>query len=145
MQLPVKPNVEEILDFYRDNIDDSKSSPDSKRFSKTRSRPCPPNCSHFSAHITRNIVDALKVFFEHALGTLLLYRQERPLYEMEVEAKKLNPLKVYGAQHLLRLFGMPMCGAILNYKLPRFLSEDACVGGEHWLERGTAHGHWKRD
>jgi len=85
MQLPVQPSVEEILDFYVAGIEDNKTNMDSKQI-----------------ELSKNFVDALKTYFEHALGTLLLYRLERPLYE--AEAKEKNPTKVYGAEHLLRLF-----------------------------------------
>ncbi|KAJ3220003.1 Esa1p-associated factor [Dinochytrium kinnereticum] len=54
----------------------------------------------------QEIVEGLKVYFEKALGNLLLYRFERQQY---VEVKKSFPDKsvadFYGAEHLLRLFG----------------------------------------
>jgi mortality factor 4-like protein 1 len=69
-----------------------------------------------SAHqMTKEIVSGIEQYFEKALGTLLLYRFERPQYKEQVtkiaaEGKSLS--SVYGAEHLLRLF----------VKLPSLLS-----------------------
>mmetsp|Transcript_13636 Transcript_13636/g.18903 ORF Transcript_13636/g.18903 Transcript_13636/m.18903 type:complete len:271 (+) Transcript_13636:33-845(+) len=85
MQIPVKPSVKEILEYY-------KEAQESKEKDLTL------------AKLTENIVDALKIYFEHSLGTLLLYRVERDDYLQEVKEKGINPIEVYGVYHLLRLF-----------------------------------------
>lgn len=52
------------------------------------------------------MVDGIKKYFDAALGSFLLYRFERIQY---AEAMKSFPEKamseLYGAEHLLRLFG----------------------------------------
>ena len=56
--------------------------------------------------IISEVVEGLKCYFDKALGNILLYRFERQQY---VELRKKVPEKlmseVYGAEHLLRLFG----------------------------------------
>jgi len=44
---------------------------------------------------------------------MLLYKGERQQYE-EATASKISPSKIYGAEHLLRLFGM--LGFIICYQ-----------------------------
>jgi len=52
------------------------------------------------------IIAGITLYFDKALGNNLLYRFERAQY---VEQKRENPDKpmseIYGAEHLLRLFG----------------------------------------
>lgn len=52
------------------------------------------------------IISGITLYFDKALGNNLLYRFERAQY---VEQKRANPEKpmseIYGAEHLLRLFG----------------------------------------
>jgi mortality factor 4-like protein 1 len=55
----------------------------------------------------KQVIEGLKVYFEKALGNILLYRFERPQYVQllrEYPAKSL--CEIYGPEHLLRLFGM---------------------------------------
>eukprot|EP00127_Corallochytrium_limacisporum_P004801 Clim_evm2s180 gene=Clim_evmTU2s180 len=50
-------------------------------------------------------VHGLKVYFDVALGSLLLYRQERPQYvEALLKHKDTPTSELYGPEHLLRLF-----------------------------------------
>lgn len=52
------------------------------------------------------IISGITLYFDKALGNNLLYRFERAQY---VEQRRANPDKqmseIYGAEHLLRLFG----------------------------------------
>lgn len=52
------------------------------------------------------VVRGLRTYFNKALGTMLLYRQERHQY---ADIRKQHPdkdlVELYGAEHLLRLFG----------------------------------------
>ncbi|KAJ3260097.1 Esa1p-associated factor [Boothiomyces macroporosus] len=54
----------------------------------------------------QQVVEGLKVYFEKALGSILLYRNERQQY---IQIQKNHPDKsigeIYGVHHLLRLFG----------------------------------------
>lgn len=54
----------------------------------------------------QQVVEGLKVYFEKALGSVLLYRNERQQY---IQIQKTHPDKsigeIYGVHHLLRLFG----------------------------------------
>lgn len=53
------------------------------------------------------MVSGLQDYFNAGLGTLLLYRLERVQYREVLESEKNVQLAdVYGAEHLLRLFGM---------------------------------------
>jgi hypothetical protein len=56
------------------------------------------------------IIAGITLYFDKALGNNLLYRFERAQY---VEQKRENPDKpmseIYGAEHLLRLFGESRC------------------------------------
>jgi len=55
--------------------------------------------------VVKEIMDGLKVYFDRALGTSLLYRFERPQYEEQVKnnGKDQHMSDIYGAEHLLRL------------------------------------------
>lgn len=52
----------------------------------------------------KEIVDGLRCYFDKALPAMLLYKEERQQYK-EVIADNVSPSGVYGAEHLLRLFG----------------------------------------
>lgn len=49
-------------------------------------------------------IQGLKLYFHHLLGSMLLYRSERKQYS-EMGGSNKNVADIYGAQHLLRLFG----------------------------------------
>jgi len=58
----------------------------------------------------KEVVDGLKVYFDRALGSTLLYRFERPQHEEvlaklkeEKQDKDIHMSEIYGAEHLLRL------------------------------------------
>ncbi|KAJ2727002.1 Esa1p-associated factor [Coemansia sp. Benny D115] len=55
--------------------------------------------------IVDEIIDGLKVYFDKALGNVLLYRFERYQYKQMCERfPDKTPCEIYGAEHLLRLF-----------------------------------------
>lgn len=64
----------------------------------------------------KEILDGLKLYFDKALGNILLYRFERAQY---ADVRKLYSDKsmseIYGAEHLLRLFSMFLYLTILYY------------------------------
>jgi len=53
---------------------------------------------------TKEVCEGLEQYFNRALGTVLLYRFERPQYNNYFASSKEQPANVYGAEHLLRLF-----------------------------------------
>lgn len=106
--LPREPNVEGILSSYRSYYLSIKKDNKASR---------PPA-------VLDEVLDGLKAYFNKALGNNLLYRFERAQYVQQRkewnaaqhgnidEDKAMQPSKVYGAEHLLRLFGM-----LLNFHL----------------------------
>lgn len=59
------------------------------------------------ADSTGEIVKGLRCYFDKALPIMLLYKSEREQYEDSMGAD-VSPSSVYGAEHLLRLFGEPI-------------------------------------
>jgi len=58
-----------------------------------------------SLQMCKEIVNGVEQYFERALGTVLLYRFERPQYKMMQQKNPGKPMShIYGAEHLLRLF-----------------------------------------
>lgn len=72
------------------------------------------------ADIAREVASGLKDYFRNAIGTLLLYRQERYQFQqlkgpLGSSGEDLDLCAVYGAEHLLRLcIKMPMLVAHTN-------------------------------
>lgn len=70
-----------------------------------------------SPAVLDEVLAGLKLYFDKSLGNNLLYRFERAQYveirkahapkmgEQPNEANEMEPSSVYGAEHLLRLFG----------------------------------------
>jgi len=82
VSLPRKPTVAEILDLF---LQTKKKGGQSEK-------------------IFNEVIEGIRIYFDKALGTLLLYRFERPQYS-DLTKKQAKPLsEVYGAEHLLRLF-----------------------------------------
>lgn len=50
------------------------------------------------------ILKGIRCYFDKALPVLLLYKKERRQYQ-EAVVDDISPSTVYGAEHLLRLFG----------------------------------------
>jgi mortality factor 4-like protein 1 len=53
------------------------------------------------------VIEGLKLYFDRALGTLLLYKFERQQFLdlLKDKGESIRMSDVYGAEHLLRLFG----------------------------------------
>lgn len=51
------------------------------------------------------ILNGIRCYFDKALPVILLYKKERQQYH-EAVSDNVSPSSVYGAEHLLRLFGM---------------------------------------
>ncbi|KAJ3197397.1 Esa1p-associated factor [Irineochytrium annulatum] len=71
--IPRNPNVIEILNLYRESLSKKNNGKESR-----------------TEEVGQEIVDGLKVYFDRALGSILLYRFERPQY---VELRKSFPDK----------------------------------------------------
>ncbi|KAJ2136391.1 Esa1p-associated factor [Coemansia sp. RSA 678] len=88
--VPRSPTVAQMLDQYQEH----------RRTSKDKRRPL-----RHDNEIVDEIIDGLKVYFDKALGNILLYRFERYQYKQMLEQfPERNPAEIYGCEHLLRLF-----------------------------------------
>ncbi|KAJ2247648.1 Esa1p-associated factor [Coemansia sp. RSA 475] len=88
--VPRSPTVAQMLDQYQEH----------RRTSKDKRRPL-----RHDNEIVDAIIDGLKVYFDKALGNILLYRFERYQYKQMLEQfPERNPAEIYGCEHLLRLF-----------------------------------------
>ncbi|KAK1427460.1 hypothetical protein QVD17_16146 [Tagetes erecta] len=79
VKLPCIPNVDEILKLYLEH-----------QLNK-------------GDRVSEEILSGLQCYFDKALPVMLLYKGERQQYK-EATANGISPSKVYGAEHLLRLF-----------------------------------------
>lgn len=95
--LPRSPNVDDIIAAYRTHYLSVK-----KEAAAKGARP---------PAILNEVLDGLRTYFNKALGSNLLYRFERTQYvhanrdHQDSDGEPLEPSKIYGAEHLLRLFG----------------------------------------
>ena len=91
MPLPRNPNVVDILQAYS--------------AAEKSARPKRPGSAE--ADIFEEVISGIQVYFDRCLGNILLYRFERQQY---VDIRRSNDGKemseIYGAEHLLRLFGI---------------------------------------
>lgn len=54
----------------------------------------------------KQVIEGLKVYFDKALGNILLYKLERNQYVEILKSNPATPMSdLYGPEHLLRLFG----------------------------------------
>ncbi|KAJ3300362.1 Esa1p-associated factor [Borealophlyctis nickersoniae] len=90
--LPRSPTVSEILDKFRTSVREGTRKKGAREKAGLEDT-------------VNEVVDGLILYFDKALGNILLYRFERQQY---VKIKNENPDKkmsdIYGAEHLLRLF-----------------------------------------
>lgn len=85
--LPRDLNVSQLLQKYRDSVPKKREG-------------------SADADIFDEVIAGLKLYFDRSLGTILLYRFERQQYlEIRKEHPGKEPSEIYGAEHLLRLFG----------------------------------------
>jgi hypothetical protein len=111
--LPRNPNVRQLLEDYRIHVNSTKKSQDRTpyvliHFISTRASEKADD--RRATALLSEIIAGITLYFDKALGNNLLYRFERAQY---VEQKRENPDKpmseIYGAEHLLRLFGESRC------------------------------------
>jgi len=66
--------------------------------------------------VLKELVDGIKLYFDRALGNMLLYRFERPQFEQYgTDNPGFEPSQHYGAEHLLRLLGTRLFRSELPY------------------------------
>ncbi|EJD00406.1 MRG-domain-containing protein [Fomitiporia mediterranea MF3/22] len=120
VSLPRKPNVSELLqEFQQWALSTTSSSPSSQNNQKDQTAQKDPkdqqqqNQLPRAASLLPSITSGLKLYFDRALGSKLLYRFERPQYHnqryqfvtgshVKVGSQK-EMSEIYGAEHLLRL------------------------------------------
>jgi hypothetical protein len=57
--------------------------------------------------IEQEVVNGLHFYFNKCIGTRLLYKKERKQYRVtRLKYEHLDNSQIFGAEHLLRLFGM---------------------------------------
>ena len=59
------------------------------------------------------ILKGIRCYFDKALPMMLLYKRERQQYE-EAIVDDISPSTVYGAEHLLRLFGKDLSKLLIR-------------------------------
>lgn len=92
VSLPRDPTVSQLLENFKTEF--SKQQP-----RKSRDARSPED-------VVNEVVEGLKAYFDKALGRLLLFRFEKQQYLDIIKESEEKPMSdVYGAEHLLRLFG----------------------------------------
>jgi mortality factor 4-like protein 1 len=81
--LPCKPVVADVLRGY---VTQAKAGKDDG-----------------SSELEEEVASGLQLYFDKALGQMLLYAVERPQYDEQVQAAGKAPSSMYGSEHLLRL------------------------------------------
>ena len=91
--LPRNPTVSQILNQFRDEYQ-------TQSFKRSSSRETKPD------DVINEVVEGLKLYFDRALGNILLYRFERQQYlDIKRDRPEERMSDIYGAEHLIRLFG----------------------------------------
>lgn len=113
---------------------------------------CGPPVRVFKAHavlttmyrLTGEVVAGLKLYFTKCVGNNLLYRFERGRYQDYVDkndpkdGSELDLAAVYGAEHLLRLFGASCSRTAATLATDQALSQSTCLSSSHtqqWTPR----------
>eukprot|EP00741_Cyanophora_paradoxa_P002378 tig00000076_g2303.t1 len=88
-----------------------------------------PGARKGAAEAVGELVSGLKEYFDKALGVMLLYRFERPQFQALADKHPETPAsELYGAEHLLRLFGAPGSNLCPSNPTPARLTTDgACA------------------
>eukprot|EP00833_Pecoramyces_ruminatium_P003561 jgi/Orpsp1_1/1177593/evm.model.c7180000062054.1 len=86
--LPCKPTVAEILKEYKKKIIEEKKDEINRE-----------------NDLISEMLDGIQLYFDRALGNILLYHFEREQYKkIQKEDEEKNMSEIYGAEHLIRLF-----------------------------------------
>ncbi|KAJ1515806.1 Esa1p-associated factor [Coelomomyces lativittatus] len=76
-----------------------------KNYKKDKNVMTESHRSTLSDDLCHEVLDGLQVYFNRALGTMLLYRFERQQYlDMSRKFENTSLCEIYGGEHLLRLF-----------------------------------------
>lgn len=126
--LPRDLNVNQLLQKYRESVPKKREG-------------------SADADIFDEVIAGLKLYFDRSLGTILLYRFERQQYlEIRKEHPGKEPSDIYGAEHLLRLFGkLPLARenclvqkGMVNFEFWGFFANRVLANS---LDAGTARAH----
>lgn len=86
------------------------------------------------------VIAGLKLYFNRALGSMLLYRFERQQYaDIRKKCPKKDMSDIYGAEHLLRIFGNVLIGHLSKFPHLPCISSCPCnlfciyTSFHHWL------------
>lgn len=64
------------------------------------------------------VLSGIKIYFNRSLGKILLYRFERQQFlDLKKAKPDEDPSNIYGAEHLLRLFGMSFLDVVMCFEL----------------------------
>ncbi|KAH0915754.1 hypothetical protein HID58_030200 [Brassica napus] len=91
VKLPRSPNVDEILSKYLELTQNQEGWNVNPAFNQ-----------RVITDSVGEILKGIRCYFNKALPVMLLYKKEQPQYQ---ETNDISPSAVYGADHLLRLFG----------------------------------------
>lgn len=112
--LPREITVVDMLKMYRDSVAKTKkeespasATTNSNSNSSTSTTTATPVISTTGpeGEIFDEVMSGIKLYFDRALGNILLYRFERQQYlAIKKKYSDLNVSEIYGPEHLLRLF-----------------------------------------
>jgi mortality factor 4-like protein 1 len=111
--LPRTPNVKEIVEEFKAYVESKKANQASSKptYVLWSVNPRVPLISLLIARrsdaVLAEIMNGIVLYFDKALGNNLLYRFERAQYvDIRRKTAEVRPMsEIYGAEHLLRLFG----------------------------------------
>jgi mortality factor 4-like protein 1 len=104
VSLPRNPTVLQIFLEFRDYKLTKEKLKDRYLFLANSQLMCLKNYS-IAISILDEVLEGLKLYFDKALGNILLYRFERQQYaDIRKRQPNVSMCEVYGAEHLVRLF-----------------------------------------